>query len=51
MVAILFQVLEYVSSNLLRLRTTTYNFRNAMFESFLPWQLIDSAAGRVSVLK
>ena len=29
----------------------TRAFRDAMFNSTLPWQLIDSAAGRVSVLK
>jgi len=44
------QVLEYTRDSLDRLRKATYAFRDAMFNSTLPWQLIDSAAGRVSVL-
>ena len=45
------QVLEYTVSNLQELSTNTYTFRDAMFDSSLPWQLVDSAAGRVSVIR
>eukprot|EP00118_Oscarella_pearsei_P025243 m.307818 g.307818 ORF g.307818 m.307818 type:complete len:1014 (+) comp42860_c0_seq1:626-3667(+) len=44
------EVLAYSVSNLEMLTTKTRAFRDAMFNSTLPWQLIDSAAGRVSVL-
>ena len=30
---------------------STRVFRNAMFDSTLPWQMIDSAAGRLSVVR
>ena len=45
------QVLEYTVSNLQELSANTYAFRDAMFDSSLPWQLVDSAAGRVSVIR
>ena len=45
------QVLEYTVSNLQELSSNTYAFRDAMFNSTLPWQLVDSAAGRVSVIR
>ncbi|XP_065657388.1 non-lysosomal glucosylceramidase isoform X2 [Hydra vulgaris] len=43
-------VINYTVTHLADLRKLTYNFRDSMFNSTLPWQLIDSAAGRVSVL-
>ena len=46
-----FQAVDYTQKNLGNLRNLTYKFRDAMFNTTLPWQLIDSAAGRVSVLK
>lgn len=45
------QVLQYTVDNLQGLSTNTYAFRDAMFDSSLPWQLVDSAAGRVSVIR
>jgi len=33
------------------LTTATRKFRDDMFDSTLPWQMIDSAAGRVSVIR
>ena len=33
------------------LAAKTRNFRDDMFDSSLPWQMIDSAAGRVSVIR
>ena len=33
------------------LTTKTRDFRDAMFDSTVPWQMIDSAAGRVSVIR
>lgn len=33
------------------LTAKTRDFRDAMFNSTLPWQMIDSAAGRVSVIR
>lgn len=44
-------MLEYTVSNLQELSLNTYAFRDAMFDSSLPWQLVDSAAGRVSVIR
>lgn len=44
-------MLEYTVSNLQELSTNTYAFRDAMFDTSLPWQLVDSAAGRVSVIR
>jgi len=45
------QVLNYAVQNFQGLSTSTYAFRDAMFETSLPWQLVDSAAGRVSVIR
>ncbi|XP_032237867.2 uncharacterized protein LOC5512611 [Nematostella vectensis] len=45
------EVLFYSTSNLKDLQTKTRAFRDSMFDTSLPWQLVDSAAGRVSVLK
>ena len=45
------QVLEYTVNNLQELSVNTYAFRDAMFDSSLPWQLLDSAAGRVSIIR
>lgn len=33
------------------LTAKTRDFRDAMFDSTVPWQMIDSAAGRVSVIR
>ncbi|XP_065838612.1 non-lysosomal glucosylceramidase-like isoform X2 [Oscarella lobularis] len=44
------KVLDYAVTNVVALASRTRAFRDAMFNSTLPWQLIDSAAGRVSVL-
>ncbi|XP_065909541.1 non-lysosomal glucosylceramidase-like [Dysidea avara] len=44
-------VLNYTVQNFQGLSTSTYGFRDAMFETSLPWQLVDSAAGRVSVIR
>lgn len=41
------EVLEYTRDNLPRLVQETRDFRDAMFNSSLPWQLVDSAAGRI----
>ena len=46
-----FQVLYYTTANLESLTLSTRVFRNAMFDSTLPWQMIDSAAGRLSVVR
>ncbi|XP_065838479.1 non-lysosomal glucosylceramidase-like isoform X2 [Oscarella lobularis] len=43
-------VLDYTVTNVAALTDKTRAFQDAMFNSTLPWQLIDSAAGRVSVL-
>ena len=48
---LLFQVLSYTVSNLSELTAKTRDFRDAMFDSTMPWQMIDSAAGRVSVIR
>ncbi|KXJ22379.1 uncharacterized protein LOC110252569 [Exaiptasia diaphana] len=45
------EVLTYTAVNLDNLTSFTRSFRDSMFEATLPWQLIDSAAGRISVLK
>ncbi|RMX49544.1 hypothetical protein pdam_00017453 [Pocillopora damicornis] len=44
-------VLYYTTANLEPLTLSTRVFRNAMFDSTLPWQMIDSAAGRLSVVR
>ena len=44
-------MLKYTVSNLQELSTNTCAFHDAMFDSSLPWQLVDSAAGRVSVIR
>ena len=46
-----FQVLYYTTANLESLTLSTRVFRNAMFDSTLPWQMVDSAAGRLSVVR
>ncbi|XP_057299681.1 uncharacterized protein LOC130630273 [Hydractinia symbiolongicarpus] len=43
-------LLGYMAENIANNRDLTYKFRDSMFTSTLPWQLIDSAAGRASVL-
>ncbi|XP_028403641.1 uncharacterized protein LOC114526285 [Dendronephthya gigantea] len=43
------EVISHTGQNIGSFTTMTRQFRDAMFESSLPWQLIDSAAGRVSV--
>ncbi|XP_031550848.1 uncharacterized protein LOC116288218 [Actinia tenebrosa] len=45
------EVLIYTKENFDYLTSKTRDFRDSMFDATLPWQLIDSAAGRVSVLK
>jgi uncharacterized protein (DUF608 family) len=45
------EVLEYTQTNLTTLTAQTRMFRDAMFNSTLPWQLIDSAAARMMVLR
>ncbi|PFX22524.1 hypothetical protein AWC38_SpisGene12961 [Stylophora pistillata] len=45
------EVLCYTTANLGFLTSLTRNFMNAMFDSTLPWQIIDSAAGRLSPLR
>ncbi|CAH3116002.1 unnamed protein product, partial [Pocillopora meandrina] len=45
------EVLYYTTANLESLTLSTRVFRNAMFDSTLPWQIIDSAAGRLSVVR
>ena len=47
----LFQVLSYTVTNMSDLTAKTRDFRDAMFDSTVPWQMIDSAAGRVSVIR
>ena len=48
---LLYQVLSYTVTNMYDLTAKTRDFRDAMFNSTLPWQMIDSAAGRVSVIR
>lgn len=48
---LMFQVLTYTTANMNTLTVKTRAFRDAMFNSTLPWQMIDSAAGRVSVIR
>ncbi|XP_078352684.1 non-lysosomal glucosylceramidase-like [Oculina patagonica] len=45
------EVLNYTVTNMDTLTVKTRAFRDAMFDSKLPWQMIDSAAGRVSVIR
>ena len=43
------KVLEGLRDNMSYLTTATRNLRDAMYNSTLPWQVIDTAAGRISV--
>eukprot|EP00117_Sycon_ciliatum_P030672 scpid21673/ scgid5143/ Non-lysosomal glucosylceramidase; Beta-glucocerebrosidase 2; Glucosylceramidase 2 len=44
-------LLKYTHDQIDDLRLLTMAFRDCMFDSTLPWQLIDSAAGRVSPIR
>eukprot|EP00794_Sanderia_malayensis_P007677 gene7677-8513_t len=44
------EVLEYAATNYSRLYASTIKFRDAMFNTTIAWQFVDSAANRVSVL-
>ena len=46
-----FQVLEYVALKYTNLYTLTTRFRDAMFNTTISWQMVDSAASRVALLK
>ncbi|XP_046842909.1 uncharacterized protein LOC124436960 [Xenia sp. Carnegie-2017] len=45
------EVVTYTGSNLGRLTTLTRTFRDCMYDSTLPWHMVDSAAGRLSVIR
>lgn len=45
------QVIDEAVASYTKNRDYTFKFRDSMFKSSLPWQLVDSAAGRISVLK
>ena len=46
-----YQVLNYVAVNYTNLQTKTIKFRDSMFDTTLAWQIVDSAANRVALLK
>ncbi len=45
------EVLEYTRDNSARLVAETRDFRDAMFNTSLPWQLVDSCAGRIAPIR
>ena len=45
------QVIDEAVASYTQNRTNTFKFRDTMFNTSLPWQVVDSAAGRISVLK
>ena len=45
------EVVQYVAGNLARLRATTIHFRDALFESTLPAEVVDALAGTMVVIR
>ncbi len=45
------QVVSHTGQHIGKLSRMTRVFRDGMFDSIVPWHMIDSAAARVSVLR